>query len=121
MFWLCLAQYCINYVYFQVTTNGMITFGEPSVECCPVRFEDIPSTSVPFVAPYWIDNDPSIGGNVSYAVFQSGSVIDDVSLFLSSVEGTLFRGIWMLVAYWEDLPESLLAEQVIIFLSSKIW
>lgn len=59
----------------------------------------------PFVAPYWIDNDLSVGGNVSYGVFTGESaLLDEVSNFISISESIEFSGTWMLVAYWIDVP-----------------
>ena len=97
----------------QVNTNGVITLGEPAVECCPVRFEDIQFGAAAFVTPYWIDNDPSSQGNVSYSVFVRGSEqLQKVSSFISQSQRTSFIGTWMLVAYWLDVPEALLERQV---------
>ena len=96
----------------QVTTNGIITLGEPAVQCCPVRFEDIQIGTPAFVAPYWIDNDPSIQGNVSYSVFVQGDQLLEVSSFISRTQRTSFRGTWMVVAFWLDVPEALLEQHV---------
>ena len=99
----------------QVTTNGIIYFGQPAVECCPVRFQDLRSDAVAFVAPYWIDNDPSVQGSVSYeALIQGDPLVQEVSDFISKSQGTVFSGEWMLVAFWLDVPEAFLEEQVSI-------
>ena len=96
----------------QVTTNGRITIGEPAIQCCPVRFEDIHVGATAFIAPYWIDNNPSIRGNVSYSVFsQDSELLLTVSNFIAKSQQTSFIGTWMLVAFWRDVPEALL-EQV---------
>ena len=59
----------------------------------------------PFVAPYWIDNNLSSGGTVSYGVFTGDStLLDEVSNFISISENIQFSGVWMLVAYWNDIP-----------------
>ena len=59
----------------------------------------------PFVAPYWIENDLSQGGNVSYGVFTGVSApLVEVSNFISQSEGVQFSGTWMLVAHWIMVP-----------------
>ena len=91
----------------------MITIGEEAVECCPVTFEDIQFGATAFVAPYWIDNDPSAGGSVSYAVFSGSSpILQYVSEIISRNQSIDFRGVWMLVAFWSKVPEFFLHQQV---------
>ena len=58
-----------------------------------------------FIAPYWVDNDPSMGGSVSYEVHSgTNSLLNQVSNGISRIEGVEFSGTWMLVAYWLDVP-----------------
>ena len=58
-----------------------------------------------FIAPYWVDNDPSMGGSVSYEVHTgNSSLLSQVSNVISSTEAVEFSGTWMLVAYWLDVP-----------------
>ena len=88
--------------------------GEDVIECCPIRFDHIRVGASTFVAPYWIDNDPSIQGNVSYGVHvQGSSSLQLVSDFISRDQEIEFSGLWMLVAFWQDLPEVFFEEQVI--------
>ena len=90
----------------QVTSNGLITLGAASFDCCPVTFDSIPPDATPFVAPYWVDNDPSTEGNVSYEVHgQRSPLLQDISEFISRNQSTVFSGVWMLIASWRDLPE----------------
>ena len=93
----------------------MITIGEKAVECCPVRFEDIQFGATAFLAPYWMDNDPSAGGSVSYAIFsdlEGSSILQNVSNFISRNQSTTFNGVWMLVAFWSKVPEQFFEQQV---------
>ena len=59
----------------------------------------------PFIAPYWIDSDPSQGGFVSYEVFQENNEqLSEVNSFISQAESVEFSGSWMIVAQWDDVP-----------------
>lgn len=85
--------------------NGVIYLGAAMGECCPVPFTSVPSQATPFIAPYWIDNDPSVGGNVSYEIHGDGPLLQLVSDYISSSQNRTFCGTWMVVAYWWDVPE----------------
>ena len=91
----------------------MITIGEEAIECCPIRFDRIQVGASAFVAPYWIDNDPSIQGNVSYGVHvQGSSCLQVINNFISRDQEIEFSGVWMLVAFWQNVPEVFFEEQV---------
>ena len=78
-----------------------------------MRFEDIHFGAAAFVAPYWIDNDPSIEGNVSYSVVvRDNELLQTVSNYIAQSQRISFNGTWMLIAYWLDVPEALLKQQV---------
>ena len=100
----------------QVTSNGLITLGAASFDCCPVTFDSISPEATPFVAPYWVDNDPSTDGNVSYEVHGQGSqLLQDISEFISRDQSIVFSGVWMLIASWRDLPEFSFEDHVSIY------
>ena len=104
---------CIYCSLLQVTSDGVIPIGEEAIECCPIRFDRILVGASAFVAPYWIDNDPSIQGGVSYEVHEQGSPsLELVSDFISSDLSIEFSGVWMLVAFWQNVPEFFFQEQV---------
>jgi hypothetical protein len=95
-------------VSLQVIENGVIFFGMVTDEFSPheLSADDFPySDTKPFVAPYWIENDLSQGGNVSYGVFtEDSTLLIEVSDFISQSESVEFSGTWMLVAYWINVP-----------------
>ena len=43
-------------------------------------------------------------GEVVYEVIVNGSQLEQVSSAVSEEEGVAFEGIWMLVAYWNNVP-----------------
>ena len=91
----------------------MITIGEEAIQCCPIRFDRIQAGTTAFVAPYWIDNDPSVQGSVTYQVFTQGNLsLELVSDYISRDRSIDFNGVWMLVAIWYDVPEVFFEEQV---------
>ena len=97
----------------------MITIGEEAIECCPIRFDHILPGAPPFVAPYWIDNDPSVRGGVTYEVFTLGirnSSMELVSNYISRDQSIDFNGVWMLAAIWHDVSEVFFEEQVRSFI-----
>ena len=96
-----------------MSANGLIYIDSPTGECCPLDFTELPSGATPFIAPYWIDGDPSVRGNVSYEVHTAGSpLLRNVSDYVSSSQSVRFSGTWMMVAYWWDVPELFLDDTV---------
>jgi hypothetical protein len=97
-----------RYSSLYVIENGVIFFGMVTDEFSPheLSADDFPySDTKPFVAPYWIENDLSQGGNVSYGVFtEDSTLLIEVSDFISQSESVEFSGTWMLVAYWINVP-----------------
>ena len=94
-------------------TNGIFYIGNHFGECCPSRFEDLPPGTTPFIAPYWVDSDPSVRGNVSYEVHNTSSpLLQQVSDYVSVSQNVSFSGTWMVVAYWWDVPELFLDDTV---------
>ena len=91
----------------------MITIGQEAIECCPIRFDRILAGAPAFVAPYWIDNDPSVQGGVTYEVFTQGnSSMERVSNYISRDQSIDFNGVWMLAAIWVNVSEVFFEEQV---------
>ena len=97
----------------QIMVNGVIYIGRSYGECCPLKFTALPLDATPFIAPYWIDSDPSVRGNVSYEVHTGNtSLLQQVSDYISSNQSVEFSGTWMIVAYWWDVPELFLDDTV---------
>lgn len=98
----------------QVETNGYFSFDNGFGEYDPYAIvprnrtlnPDLPfERHPPIVAPYWLDNDLTLGGNATYEVHTSTSRhMEQVSNFISNKENELFSGVWMLVAQWTDIP-----------------
>ena len=77
--------------------------GRPFLEYLPKFF---PVGSQYLVAPLWVDVDITGGvGNISYQVYSTGSpLLDTVNTIISDEENINFRGHWMLVAEWDEVP-----------------
>ena len=89
----------------QVSTNGYITFSEPTTTCCPVRF-DFFSTPVFIVAPYWADSDIRQGGTVIYDVYDDrGPELELLNHVINDRFGIDFEGQWGLTAQWFQVPQ----------------
>jgi len=68
--------------------NGIIYVGRNFGQCCPLYFNELQCGTTPFVAPYWIDSDPSVRGNVLYVSYEvhTGNtlLLQQVSNYISS-------------------------------------
>ena len=94
-------------IWFQVATNGYISFGQrvTSLES-PSLFNEF-STPNYIIAPYWSDIDTRSAGSVSYELHTnttSPSLLHRVSKFIRQREQNSFAGTWMLVADWNSIP-----------------
>ena len=58
------------------------------------------------VAPFWADNDITHEGQISYESHQGTDLLTHVSFFIRQLLQTDFSGTWMLVAEWEDVPQT---------------
>ena len=89
----------------QVSGNGLLSFNRSTNFFSPVLFPNSTSYSY-IVAPFWADHDPRPAGQISYAVYSTNSeVLSTVSRFIRQQTGTNFEGSWMLLAYWDNVPE----------------
>ena len=58
------------------------------------------------IAPFWTDNGEAVGA-ISYEVHNAtsgGSLLSEVSSFISQREGVEFSGRWMLLIDWREIP-----------------
>lgn len=95
------------FILFQVSSNGFFTFDNKVTYTRPQLFSpSSPTTSI--VAPFWANNDISTRvGSVSYEVHNSqasSDYIDSVSAFISWQQQIKFKGNWMILAEWKDVP-----------------
>ena len=96
---------------FQVANNGIISFGEPYssylTEVFPGSSAAVQNSYL--VTPFWDDNDISIAGSIYYETHESGSnlqsnaLLQNVSMFISAVNGVTFLGSWMLAVMWDEV------------------
>ena len=95
------------YPFLQVTSNGVVFFNGENTDFYPTDFANIHidyGSVTPFLAPYWIDNDLSQSGNVSYEVHTADSrLLSQVNDFISRSQSVEFNGTWMLVVQWLDV------------------
>lgn len=95
----------------QISTNGIISFGEPFYVLPPSLFPGTASTVAGsyLVSPFWADVDITLKGGIHYEIHPgntaaSSTVLTTVSDFVSEREGVVFEGTWMLVVTWESVP-----------------
>ena len=98
----------------QVSTNGLISFGEVFSFFNPVLFSNDSTSFITasfVVAPYWADIDNSVTGEIWYETHTAGGensteselLLEKVSAFIREQQGQpTFNGSWMLVATWNE-------------------
>ena len=87
------------FVFFQISSNGLVSFGMPYTSYIPKMFPIV----APVVAPFWDDIDLTGLGNMSYNIFTSTSstnAIQQVNNFISSEVNLTFSADWILVVQW---------------------
>ena len=87
------------FVFFQISSNGLVSFGVPYTSYIPKLFP----IDRPVVAPFWDDIDLNGLGNMSYNIFNSTSssnAIQKVNNFVSLEENLTFSADWILVVQW---------------------
>ena len=92
----------------QVSTNGVISFGLPFSDYRAILFHMNMQHHV--VAPYWIDNDASLNGIVSWQIHNSGDSIlsDDIIYRVSNfirmnTNSTNFNGKYVFIGNWSEM------------------
>ena len=92
-------DYLRMFLFFQVGTNGLISF---IAEYNSFINQPFPNNNYYLVAPFWDDTDTTGGnGDISYQTYESGYFLDHVSSFLRKNRSLTFQGTWMIVAYWD--------------------
>ena len=93
-----------------MSNNGLFSFGGSSLFFSPQTFSSNSTDYI--VAPFWDDANVARGGSIFYEIHSCTSfnarsleLLQQVSSFISDVEGVSFLGSWMLVGMWEDVPE----------------
>lgn len=94
----------INFIHTQVSTNGLLSFGNSIIAYRSVQFTST-STINYVVAPFWTDIDIRMSGYIAYATFTTGSAaVSQLSSFIRDQEHSLFSGTWMILAEWNGVP-----------------
>ncbi len=97
----------------KVSTNGLLSFGNPYTNYLPTPLSQIPSAGNYFVAPFWSDINIGIAGQISYMSYSiaGGPIaitqLEQVSSFIreASNGSTKFSGDWMAVAFWDGVAQ----------------
>ena len=92
-------------LFFQVSSDGLISFGKPVVYSYPAKF---PSNyagirNAYLVAPFWIFNDIRRAGSVSYVTIHDKNALQLVSKYISTYYNTSFSAKWMLAVQWKGI------------------
>ena len=100
-----LYKYLIHPILPQVSSNGLFSFGSAYNGWITHTFSQDSSRDY-VVAPFWSDIDLRIAGSVLFQDFTTGEAqLDTVSQFIRAQMKNSFSGTWMLVAYWDSVPE----------------
>ena len=88
------------HTFFQVSSNGLLSFQEELSDCCP---RDFPLLSVPLIAPFWHNINILAGGNVYYRQTADPELITISCQLLQTFNITppLYAPINLLIVTWE--------------------
>jgi len=87
-------------------SDGAITFDRPTRLYRPLQFPL--RNNLQIASVFLADHDPRESGRVRYAVFSGASSrnVDTVSSFIRNKGfSNDFKGTWMVVAEWREVPE----------------
>ena len=92
--------------YFQVNTNGLLSFGRQGRFNVPQLFPASAGYNY-LVAPLWVNIDISNRvGEISYEVHSfNSSYVRSISTFISQNQQVRFNASWMLVVEWNSVPQ----------------
>ena len=96
------------FIFIQVGTNGLISFGTGYNSFSPQVFPgNAAISSLYLVAPFWDDVDIRFGnGDISYEIHGPGSFfLYQVSAFIQEKRPTTFEGTWMMVVFYDAVHE----------------
>ena len=86
-------------MFFQISSNGLVSFGMSYTSYIPQLFPIV----TPVVAPFWDDINLNGLGNTSFKIFNSTSssnAIQQVNNFISSEVNLTLSADWILVVQW---------------------
>ncbi len=88
----------------QISSNGLFSFGSAYTVHSATNFSS--STRDYLVAPFWGDVDLRLAGRVEYNTYTTGqSELNKVRSYIRSQTGNSLSATWMLVAYWNSVPQ----------------
>lgn len=92
-----------NYREVYISTNGQINFGEGDSMYEPIPF---PLNGSRSIASYWVDSDPSEGGDVHYREAVDQGLLDEITKDIRThlVEYRCFTGQWAFIVTFEKVP-----------------
>ena len=90
----------------QVNSNGLLSFER---EYTRYRPEEFPITSLPLIAPFWRDFNPSVGGNITYRQSNDSILLENIHGRLSTLEIgnsslTSFYPEHVFIVTWDRVP-----------------
>ncbi len=115
----CLLKSCTLYYYFQVSTNGLISFRN---ECSSFSSSPFSSYSPgffrPLIAPLWTDFDPSRSGFIYYRTTNDSLVLERICNVLFEKNDTFvdYAPSLAFIVTWDKIPlfhdESLIVSSI---------
>lgn len=85
-------------MYVQISSNGLISFGESYTVYIPSKFP----INRKVVAPYWTDIDLRNQGEVRFFVIEESELQSQVDTFISCMKNVQFVSAWILAVRWID-------------------
>jgi len=88
--------------FFQMNHNGHLTFNAPWHKQTPQRFPIHGHRDI--IAPFWTDLDNRDNGDVFYAQYTSGSLVQQATQDINNYfPGLNFNANWIFIATWNEV------------------
>ena len=87
-----------NNAFFQVSSNGLLSFRKPFIEFSPAKF---PLINEILIAPFWNDVNLELAGQVSYRFSKNQSLLDAVQAHINESLNVSFPPAFLLIATWD--------------------
>ncbi|XP_035997685.1 alpha-tectorin [Fundulus heteroclitus] len=92
-----------NYSQIFLNNNGDLTFDAPWSSYIPEQFPRHGGRDI--IAPFWVDLDNTLNGDIRYIQHSSGPVLQQVSDDINAYFPALsFHANWVFIATWHEVP-----------------
>ena len=85
-----------------MSSNGVLSFRQPFSKYATVPF---PFATEILIAPFWIDVDIQLAGQVSYRFSTDQSLLDAAQVLINESLNVYFSPAFLFIATWDKVPQ----------------